>query len=124
MNIDSALYYVCNTYNAIMYVKSVIFLVEKNICKLFSIIYCIVVYFPKYQERMVKFPLNFHPVLSLSFLVKKVMILAEKWLIINVSYMILMFETGKYVDVLVSANGTFLEHLSSGTLKFKILDGK
>ena len=124
MNIDSALYYVCNTYNAIMYVKSVIFLVEKNICELFSIIYCIVVYFPKYQERMVKFPLNFHPVLSLSFLVKKVMILAEKWLIINVSYMILMFETGKYVDVLVSANGTFLEHLSSGTLKFKILEGK
>jgi hypothetical protein len=38
--------------------------------------------------------------------------------------MILMFETGKYVDVLVSANGTFLEHLSSGTLKFKILEGK
>jgi len=73
---------------------------------------------------MVKFPLNFHPVLSLSFLVKKVMVLAEKWLIINVSYMILMFETGKYVDVLVSAHGTFLEHLSSSTLKFKILEGK
>lgn len=73
---------------------------------------------------MVKFRLNFHPVLSLSFLVKKVMVLAEKWLIINVSYMILMFEPGKYVDVLVGVHGTFLEHLSSGTLKFKILEGK
>ena len=30
-----------------------------------------------------------------------------------------MFEPGKYVDVLVGVHGTFLEHLSSGTLKFK-----
>jgi len=44
-----------------MYVKSVIFLVEKNICKLFCIVCYIVVYFPQVSRGDGEVPIKFPP---------------------------------------------------------------